>query len=134
MSHNERYNLSSIYCCFQQNGTFDNYFVRLRKLAATCEFGQLTDELIRDRIVCGIADNATTKKLLQESDLTLNKCLDLCRATETSTNQLNTMLYDHVADTTVYAVSSIRDGGSGAPRLGAFFAPEGAPSPFPAAA
>ena len=33
-----------------------------------------------------------------------------------------------------YKQSSIRDGGSGAPRLGAFFAPEGAPSPFPAAA
>ena len=79
--------------------------VRLRKLALTCEFGQLTDELIRDRIVCGITDNATKKKLLQEPDLNLNKCLDLCRATETSKSQLKIMSSDHqVADTTVHAI------------------------------
>jgi hypothetical protein len=99
----ERYRFN---CCVQQNETFRQlHNVRLRKLALTCEFGQLTDELIRDRIVCGITDNATKKKLLQEPELNLNKCLDLCRATETSKSQLKIMSSDHVAETAVHAVN-----------------------------
>ena len=34
--------------------TFDSYVTELRKLAKRCEFGELCDSLIRDRIVCGI--------------------------------------------------------------------------------
>ena len=36
----------------------DAYATALRALAATCEFGTLKDEMIRDRLVCGIADNS----------------------------------------------------------------------------
>ena len=35
------------------------YVDRLRKQAATYEFGTLTDELIRDRLVLGIRDEST---------------------------------------------------------------------------
>ena len=35
--------------------------------------------LIRDRIVLGIKDEQTTKKLLRIRDLTLNRCIDICR-------------------------------------------------------
>ena len=81
--------------------------MRLRKLALTCEFGQLTDKIIPDRIVCGITDNATKKKLLQEPELNLNKCLDLhvCTVTETSKSQLKIMSSDQVAETAVHAVN-----------------------------
>ena len=41
----------------------------LRALAATCAFGALNDELIRDRIVCRIHNNAVRRKLLQEPKL-----------------------------------------------------------------
>jgi len=37
--------------------TFDAYVSKLRKLAGTCNYGGICDELIRDRIVCGIRDN-----------------------------------------------------------------------------
>ena len=36
----------------------------LRKLAKTCNYGSLTDSLIRDRMVVGISDNSARKKLL----------------------------------------------------------------------
>lgn len=39
----------------QRNGeTMEAYVSELRKLANNCEYGELKDELIRDRIVCGV--------------------------------------------------------------------------------
>ena len=60
----------------------------LRALADTCEFGTLKDNLIRDRIVCGVRENAVRRKLLQESALTLSKFVDICRAAKATSAQL----------------------------------------------
>jgi len=56
-----------------------------------CNFGALKDELIRDRIVCGVRDNSMRKKLLQVPELTLDKCLDICRSAEATSTQLEAM-------------------------------------------
>ena len=71
--------------------SIETYAASLRALAATCAFGTLHDELIRDRIVCGIHNNAVRRKLLQEPKLSLSRCIDLCRATETTTAQVKAM-------------------------------------------
>ena len=63
----------------------------LRALAETCDFRALKDQLIRDRIVCGVRDNAVRRKLLQESKLTLKKCVDICRDAEATSAQLKEM-------------------------------------------
>ena len=68
--------------------TIDAYATAVRTLADTCSFGTLKEEMIRDRLVCGISDNALRKKLLQESQLTLEKCMDYCRAAEAANSQL----------------------------------------------
>ena len=57
-------------------------------MAKTCNYGTLLDSLIRDRIVVGIRDNGTRKRLLQEVKLTLNKCIDICRSSEATAAQL----------------------------------------------
>ena len=41
----------------EANGSIDANTTALRTLAETCEFGSLKDDLIRDRLVCGIRDN-----------------------------------------------------------------------------
>ena len=71
--------------------SIETYAASLPALAATCAFGALNDELIRDRIVCGIQNNAVRHKLLQEPNLSLSRCIDLCRATETTTAQVKAM-------------------------------------------
>jgi len=43
--------------------------------------------LLRDRIVLGIRDASTQKLLLRERDLTLNKTIDICKATESAVTQ-----------------------------------------------
>jgi hypothetical protein len=44
--------------------------------------------LIRDRLVIGINDNATQKKLLQDRKLTLTNAIDICRSSETTKKQV----------------------------------------------
>ena len=63
----------------------------LRNKAARCEFGDLKDGLIHDRIVCGINDDTVRARLLREAELTLEGCLDICRAAEISSAQLKVL-------------------------------------------
>ena len=51
--------------------SFDLYVASLRTLAKTCNYGSLLDSLIHNRIVVGIRDNGTHKRLLQEAKFTL---------------------------------------------------------------
>ena len=76
----------------QESGeSIDSYVAALRTLAKTCNYGSLLDSLIRDRVVVGIRDNGTRKRLLQESKLTLNRCIDICRSSEATATQLQAM-------------------------------------------
>ena len=75
----------------EQTESIDTYITTLRALAKTCEFGTLKDDLIRDRIVCGVREKGIRRKLLQESGLTLSKCVDICRANKATAAQLKDM-------------------------------------------
>ena len=85
----------------QQIGeTIDQYVTDLKTKAKSCEFGTLTDSLIRDRIVCGIIDDHTRSRLLREPDLTLQKALDICRANEITTVQMKSFTAGNTASPT----------------------------------
>ena len=69
----------------QESGeSFDPYLTNLWSLAKMSNFGELRDNLIRDRIVIGIRDNSIRKKLLAQGKLTLDKCINICCANETT--------------------------------------------------
>ena len=51
----------------QEGETIDAYVTELRNKAHTREFSDLKDELMRDRIVCGIINDAVRARLLRES-------------------------------------------------------------------
>lgn len=76
--------------------TIDAYVSALRCLAKSCNYGTLEDDMIRDRIVIGIIDNGTRKRLLQEAKLTLKSCVDICRASESTAQQLKAMTSEDV--------------------------------------
>lgn len=61
--------------------TFDQFLTVLKQLANTCEFKE-RDVLLLDRIVLGIGDDRVQEKLLQETNLTLEKAVTMCRAME----------------------------------------------------
>ena len=54
--------------------------------AGRCNFNALNflleNRLIRDRIVCGIRDKGLQRSFLEDSKLTLEKCVEKCKATE----------------------------------------------------
>ena len=56
-------------------------------MSQSCEFGTLCNSLIRDRIVCGITSSHLRERLLRETDLSLTKAIEICRATEVSKSQ-----------------------------------------------
>ena len=85
----ERYIFNS---CKQENSeSTDSYLARLCKLAATCDYGALLDEMLRDRIVIGVTDNQIHARLLRESKLTLQKALEICRSSEQANLHLQQM-------------------------------------------
>ena len=98
----------------QENGeTFDSFLAELRRLVKTCEFGAVEDSTVRDRIVMGIRDDTTRRKLLQTRKLDLKSAIDICRASESAMNQLRAMTK---TDDDVHAVSRdapCRDGRDG---------------------
>ena len=56
----------------QQEGEgAEHYIMALYELAAYCEYGDLTSEMIQDRLVAGIHDNALSKRLQLDLKLTL---------------------------------------------------------------
>ncbi len=70
----------------------DVFSMRLRRLAESCEFGQLQDELIRDRIVIGTTDETGRERLLRERPVpNLNKVIENLRAAEMSRSQREAM-------------------------------------------
>lgn len=86
----ERYNFNSRNQ--EENESIDAYVTALRTLAKTCNFCDcMRDSILRDRIVLGIRDKHTRKRLLQERNLDLKKCIDICRSTEATNSQLKTI-------------------------------------------
>ena len=69
----------------------DGYVSRLRKAASICQFGTLTEEIIRDQLVISLRDHATKLRLLKEDSLDINKALNICRSSEVATLQLKAM-------------------------------------------
>ena len=65
----------------------EQFIASLYNLAADCNFGDLKDELIRDRIVVGIRDAALSERLQMDPELTLEKAKTLVRQREAIRDQ-----------------------------------------------
>ena len=71
----------------REGETISQYLVELKKLAATCEYGDFLEQALRDRLVCGIRDQQIQRKLLSVSALTLQKAVEIAVAMELATKQ-----------------------------------------------
>ena len=61
----------------QADESVEQFITNLYQLAEYCEYGNLRDEMIHDRIVVGIRDSALSERLQLDSDLTLDKAKKL---------------------------------------------------------
>ena len=62
--------------------SIDEYVTELKSRSEHCEFGELKDSLIRDKIVLGVCGKKMQERLLREAELSLEKAIQICRAAE----------------------------------------------------
>ena len=66
--------------CMQQRGeSIQSFVADLKNKASACEFGELKDEMIKDRLVCGVENQRLRRNVLREGKLTLQKAIELCQ-------------------------------------------------------
>ena len=90
----------------QESGeSYEQYKTTLRKLSEACEFDTITpNEILRDRLIFGIHDTKVRERLLRETNLTLMKTDEICRAAESMTEQMRIVGQTNDATTSVHAV------------------------------
>ena len=58
----------------------DAYVTRLKRLVQTCDYGTLSDEMIRDQVLEKCHSTRLRRHLLREETLTLENILRIARA------------------------------------------------------
>ena len=79
------------------------YIAELRHIAEHCEYGSILDDMLRDRLVCGVADDRIQRRLLAETELSFAKAMQLATAMELAdrdTADLRSVTKDTVNATT----------------------------------
>lgn len=61
----------------KQGESIESFSSDLKIKAKSCHFGDLAEELICDRIVCGIINDSLRKTLLRDSELTLAEAVSV---------------------------------------------------------
>ena len=89
--------------CFHKHDQKDSesipvHVAELRKLSEHCDFKANLNDALRDRLVCGIKHGNIQKKLLSESDLTLQKAIDIATDIETAAKDAVELQQQHRPD------------------------------------
>lgn len=71
--------------------SIDQFVTDLKNKSKHCEFKELEDGLVTDRIICGLLNSQLKERLLREHDLTLSRAIEICHASELSSQQLNAL-------------------------------------------
>ena len=78
----QRYRFNTCYC--RVGESVSTYVAELRQLSNHCDFGPSLQQMLRDRLVCGIEDPKIQRRLLAEPDLTFDKVFELALAAESA--------------------------------------------------
>ena len=81
-----------------QNETISSYVAELRRLAEHCNYGNILDDMLRDRLVCGVNDEKTQRLLLMEDQLTLKKAFKIASAQEAAERDVIAIKGNNEAD------------------------------------
>ena len=76
----------------QKDDTIDMFVTALRKKVKQCEYPEaIRDDMVRDKLVFSVKDSSVKERLLREEKLTLQKAIDVARASEASKQQIKQM-------------------------------------------
>lgn len=86
---NKRYERAIFNLAQQESDeSYDNYIVRLRGLIRNCQYGELHDDILLDKIICSVKDLRLRERLWLDNKITLATAIDTCRGKEISEKQL----------------------------------------------
>ncbi|GFS07432.1 polyprotein [Elysia marginata] len=68
------------------------YVAELKRLTEFCEYNDKLEEMLRDRLVCGIIDRRIQQRLLSEGTLTFPKALEIAQAMKTAADNVQDLL------------------------------------------
>ena len=74
--------------CQRKDEMVSQFVTALKLLAAGCKFGELMNDMIKDRIVCGISSEHVKERLLRETNLALKKAIGIRQVDEESKKQV----------------------------------------------
>ncbi|KAL0160115.1 hypothetical protein M9458_043840, partial [Cirrhinus mrigala] len=75
-------------CTRKPEETVIEYVAELRRLAQSCNYGATLEQMLRDRIVCGINDDRIQRLLLAEADLTFDTALKIALSVEAANQNI----------------------------------------------
>ncbi|XP_061563112.1 uncharacterized protein LOC133418443 isoform X1 [Cololabis saira] len=94
--HNVIYERAKFNSRQQQKGeSAENFITAVHKLAEHCRFGDLKEEMIRDRIVVGIRNSRLSERLQLDPDLTLARTITQVRQQEDVKKQQQLLRGEH---------------------------------------
>lgn len=70
------------------NDSYQEYFLKLKKQSKLCDYKNMEEELMLDKIICSIKDVKLREKLWLKKDINLTEALDMCRSSEETKRQL----------------------------------------------
>lgn len=92
---NKRYERAIFNSAVQESGeNIDQYIHRLRGLIKNCQYGDMQDELLLDRIVVSVKDVRLRQRLWENQEITLNEAIQKCRAAELTEIQMKQLNHD----------------------------------------
>ena len=71
----------------KERETAEKYIMELYRLSETCEYGDMSDDMIRDRLIVGIRDTSLSQQLQIDPELTLEKAKQRIRQREAVSEQ-----------------------------------------------
>ena len=72
----------------QQGESIATYVAVLKGLGEHCGYGDQLNNMVHDRLVCGIGDVRIQRRLLQETELTYKKSYEIAQAMEVATKDM----------------------------------------------
>lgn len=75
-----------------------NYVAALRKIAEHCEYGTVLEDMLRDRLVCGISNKGIQRRLLQDSALTFKEAMKVAQSAEAADKDAQRLTVRPVSD------------------------------------
>ena len=75
--------------CMQDNEeSLQSDITKLRKLATSCEYGELTGDIIRDRLVIGLKNNVLQSRITESKEFGSKKAIQMCTTSEVAVQQM----------------------------------------------